>query len=165
MQRTLQLRRNILGLVLISLLVLAPGLSAPSAAYEPVDAEKLIKGCWDISEEKRSSGATGTMRHGAAITLGCMEKVIVDQSKAIFDPKYMSPEKIQKHLDQIQIGTQKIYWALYNGHDRCPEVCGTMNHLLHLPPNIDVLEQIIRDIARERNQNKIEDRRQKHKQK
>jgi hypothetical protein len=45
MQRTLQLRRNILGLVLIALLVLAPGLSAPTAAYEPVDAEKLIKGC------------------------------------------------------------------------------------------------------------------------
>ncbi|MGY9005365.1 MAG: hypothetical protein ACKVJQ_04585 [Alphaproteobacteria bacterium] len=88
MQRTLQLRRNILGLVLIALLVLAPGLSAPTAAYEPVDAEKLIKGC----DGPPYKGLPTTTRMAADLhkSIACLENVFLDQVEIMFDPKQLS---------------------------------------------------------------------------
>jgi hypothetical protein len=120
-------------------------------AYEPVDAKSLIKACWAISEEQRASGATGTMRHGAARTVGCLEQVVIEQVHFMFDETSLSPTKAQEWLGQLRIGIQKLYWAIYNGHRGCDPMCGTMYYLFHLPRNADVLERMIRDMADVRN--------------
>jgi len=61
------------------------------------DAKTLIDGCWEISRKDRESGVTGQMRNGAANTVGCLEKTVLDQLQYLFpDGKPLSREKAQE---------------------------------------------------------------------
>ena len=123
--------------------------------YEPVDAKPLIEAFWAISEEKRASGVTGTMRYGATESVDCLEKVVIEQVRYMFHEVDLPPAQAQKWLDQMNIGHMKLYWAIYNDHRGCNLMCGTMYQLFHLPAHADVLEKIIRDMVDVRNEYKM----------
>ncbi|MBT3792903.1 MAG: hypothetical protein HN658_06025 [Rhodospirillales bacterium] len=147
MQRTLQLRRNILGMVLIALLVLAPGLSAPTAAYEPVDAEKLIKGC-DIAPYK-GMATTAQMATDIFKSIACLENVFLDQVEIMFDPKQLSRKKAHKKLIQLRESSLSLYKAIYLEHKGC--MCGTIGYLGYPNATLRILQNLIRQTIKQRN--------------
>ncbi len=158
MKMILRMKLHLPGVLLcFSLAVGAPAAMAGAEPFQTIDAEALIKPCWDLSEEKRSSGVTATMRQGTLDTVLCLEKVILDQVEILFpDGKYLSRAQAEKKLERLRFAIQTFYWSLYNEHTGCKHFCGTMWQVFHLPKIAHVLEQIIRDIAHQRNQYKIE---------
>ena len=146
----MQVKTLWLAVILLTMETIQPG-QAGSAAKEIPDAQALIDACWTISLEDRSSGNTPRMRNGALETVLCLEKVILDQVDILFpDGKYMSRKKAQEHLVQISFGLGKLYWSIYNEHIGCDISCGTMFHVMHLPPIADALEDMIRVMISQR---------------
>jgi hypothetical protein len=129
---------------------------APVEAYEPVDAKPLIDACWAISAAQRASGVTATMRKGAAQSVGCLEKMIIEQVRVMFDEIILTPAQAQEWLDMLRLGIRKLYWAIYNSHRGCDPTCGTKDPLIDLTAHGDVLEQMIRVMADTRNEYSIE---------
>ena len=146
------------GLLLcISLTVGVPAGMAGAEPFQPIDAKALIKPCWDLSEKKRASGVTARMRQGTLDTVLCLEKVILDQVEILFpDGINLSRAEAEEKLERLRFAVGSFYWSLYNGHKGCDGFCGTMWQVLHLAKNADFLEQMIRDIADQRNRYKIE---------
>ena len=153
-----RMKLHLSGLLLcISLAVGAPAVMAGAEPFRPIDAKALIKPCWDLSEEKRSSGVTATMRQGTLDTVLCLEKVILDQVEILFpDGENLSRAQAEEKLERLRFAVGSFYWSLYNGHVGCKGFCGTMWQVLHLAKNADFLEQMIRDIADQRNRYEIE---------
>ncbi|MEE9250037.1 MAG: hypothetical protein V3U93_02790 [Alphaproteobacteria bacterium] len=158
MKMILRMKLHLPGVLLcFSLAVGAPAAMAGAEPFQPIDAKALIKPCWNLSEEKRASGVTATMRQGALDTVLCLEKVILDQVEILFpDGKYLSRSQAEKKLERLGSAIQTFYWSLYNEHTGCKHFCGTMWQVLHLAKNADFLEQMIRDLADQRNRYKIE---------
>ncbi len=123
--------------------------------YVPIDAQKLIKDCWAISKVKRDSGVTGKMRYGTAETVGCLQNVIREQAKIIFDQEYLEELNLDERLNELADAIQKIYWKINNEHRGCDPSCGTMYQLFHLTTHADILEKIIHDMVKKRNDYKI----------
>ncbi len=91
------------------------------------------------------------MRNGTLDSVLCLEKVILDQVDILFpDGNNLSREEAKYYLDLIKYGIQKFYWAIYNDHVGCAPLCGTIFHLMHLGANSDVIEEMIRDMIRQR---------------
>ena len=158
MKMMLRMKSHLPGVFLgLFLAVYAPAAVAGAEPFQPIDAKALIKPCWDISEEKRSSGVTATMRQGALDTVLCLEKVILDQVEILFpDGKYLSRAQAEEKLERLRFALGSFYWSLYNEHTGCKHFCGTMWQVFHLPKIAHVLEGMILDIAEQRNQYKIE---------
>ncbi len=144
---------RVLAAALALLAVIGFGQMARALEPRSVDPEKMIKACWKISKKDRDSGVTGRMRHGAARTVGCLEEVIIGQVKIMFEPDVLSAAQAQKYLDQLRNGAGKLYWDIYNNHKGC--FCGTMYQLLHLSGIADILERMIRVMARQRNEFRV----------
>ena len=139
------------------LAVYAPAAVTGAEPFQPIDAKALIKPCWDLSEEKRSSGVTATMRQGALNTVLCLEKVILDQVEILFPGgEILSRAQAEEKLERLRFALGSFYWSLYNEHTGCKHFCGTMWQVLLLATNADFLEQMIRDLADQRNRYKIE---------
>ena len=158
MKMMLRIKLRLPGVLLcFSLAVSAPAAVAGAEPFQPIDARALIKPCWDLSEEKRASSVTATMRQGTLDTVLCIEKVILDQVGILFPGgKYLSRAQAEKKLERLRFAVGSFYWSLYNEHIGCKHFCGTMWQVLHLAKNVDFLEQMIRDIADQRNRYKIE---------
>lgn len=136
---------------LLAVLTAFPASAGGTEHFEPIDSEAMIEKCWALSKEDRDSGVTGRMRSGAANTIGCLEKVVLDQLQPLFpDGKYMSRKQAREHLDRIRIGVQKLYWSIYNEHVGCDPFCGTIYQVFHLSPNARILEDMIRALVRQR---------------
>ncbi len=120
--------------------------------FEPIDAEALIDACWAISREDRDSGVTAGMRSGTARTAECLENVVYDQARAMFDLKRHPLREIRERIALIREGYQKFYWSLYNEHKMCRLWCGTDKHVYHISYYAKLLEEIVRDMVSERNE-------------
>ncbi len=158
MKMILRIKLHLSGLLLcISLAVSAPASMAGAEPFQPIDAKALIKPCWDLSEEKRSSGVTATMRQGALDTVLCLEKVILDQVEILLpDGQNLSRAQAEEKLERLRFALGSFYWSIYNGHIGCKGFCGTMWHTAHLNKIAHVLEGVIGDMADQRNQYRIE---------
>ena len=145
MKMVSRIKLHLSGLLLcFSLAVSVPGAIATAATSQLVNADALIKPCWDLSEEKRSSGVTATMRQGTLDTVLCLEKVILDQVEILFpEGKYLSRAQAEKKLERLRFAVGSFYWSLYNEHTGCKHFCGTIWQVLHLAKNADFLEQMI----------------------
>ena len=93
------------------------------------------------------------MRKGTARTVGCLETVILDQVDILFDEGGLSRQQAQDWLNLLQLGVQKLYWAIYNENRAC--FCGTMYTLFHLARNADILEHMIEVIIDQRTQYRL----------
>ena len=127
-----------------------PVLAQDAHASPSLDAEALIKACWDISLEKRSSGNTELHREGALDTALCLEEVILDQSEALIYPGYLSREDIKAKLKQIRMAYGGLYWGMFMENFACDPTCGTMYSNAH---NIEVAklwEKVVRDMVAQR---------------
>lgn len=155
MTSVLCLRRTSVLLVLVLAIVSSHAKAGGNQPFEPVDAEKLIKACWDISEEARASGVTAVMRSGTLDTVLCLEQVILDQVEVLFEPEYLSRTEAQKKLKRTRMAYGGLYWSIYNEHRGCDPMCGTIRHVFHLAENARILEKMIRDMVKERNEFEI----------
>ena len=142
-----------LALALSAFLLFTPSpADAGGPDEEGIDAQALIDACWAISLEDRSSGVTGRMRYGGAITVECLEEVILDQIEILFpDGEYLSREQAKQKLDAFAEAVQTMYWSIYNGNIACNPSCGTMWHVKHLGSHARILEDMIRNIVYVRN--------------
>ncbi len=155
----LRIGRTSLACLVIAVLVAAsPAWAGGRGPYDPIDAKKLIKDCWAISKEKRDSGTTSEMRYGTAETVGCLQNVVREQAKILFDPKYLKELNLDKRLNELADAIQKIYWKINNEHRGCDLSCGTMYQLFHLTAHADILEKIIYDMVKKRNDYQINPR-------
>ncbi|MDA1189634.1 MAG: hypothetical protein O2854_08180 [Chloroflexi bacterium] len=126
--------------------------------FQPIDAEALIKECWDLSEQKRASGVTAVMREGTLETVSCLEGLIAAQAAEMFAPDIVSGETASTMARDITSSVGKLYWHIYNDHVGCFPACGTMYYLFPSALVADVLEKIIRDMVAQRNDYHIPDR-------
>ena len=70
----------------------------------------------------------------------------------MFEPDTLSRQEVRDKLRKISEGYQTLYWSIYNSHKRCEGRCGTDRHVYHLAAYTALLEGIIRDMVRERNE-------------
>lgn len=151
MKTRIPLTIMVLIIVLSATPFLSPSRALGTEPKEIPNAQILIDACWELSRKDRESGVTGRMRNGAADTVVCLEDIVLDQVDALFpDGKYLSRQKAREYLDMIEIGVQKLYWSIYNQHAGCVPLCGTIYHVMHLPPNARILEDMIRALIRQR---------------
>ena len=126
--------------------------SGGTEAFNPIDADALIEKCWSISKEDIESGVTARMRGGSARSAKCLQDVILDQVEVMFDPKTLTRKEAFEKLQLISEGVQTLYWSIFNQHRKCRRWCGTDRHVYHLAHYADLLEHMIRDMVRERNE-------------
>ena len=141
-----------LGIALASFALIAAGEpgarngETPETAPANPEAQKIIDGCWKISQEKRDSGVTPEMREGAADTVACLEKAIVDQTEILFDAQTQSRKEAQGQIDRLREAYEGYYDALLNHNRGCAPDCGSENQP---GPNIEyakLLEKMLRDM-------------------
>ena len=138
--------------------VLPPRALAGGGPFEPIDAQPLIDACWALSAEDRDSGVTARMRSGGARSIGCLEGVIRDQAEALFDEETLNSLNLEDQLTKIAKGYQTLYGAIYNRHTACglPRMeCGSFYHVFHLGKHSYLLEEIIRDMVKQRNEYRL----------
>ena len=148
--------QRILPLIIVVFIIVFHPLTAARAGGEvpftPIDPDALVNACIKKSQPDFDSGVTTRMRKGGAKLVRCYKQIILDQAADMIEPSYLSREDLLSYLDMISLGHQKIYWSLYNEHRKCDGVCGTYRQVLHLGKINGLLEQIIRDMIRERNE-------------
>lgn len=128
-----------------------PARAGGTEPFEPINAKIFIEQCWALSKDDRDSGVTGRMRDGTMKTVRCMQGFIVDQAAEMFEPDTLSRQDVQGKLDNIRKNYGSLYWSIYNEHKRCGVECGTDRDVYHLAAYTALLEDIIRDMVRERN--------------
>ncbi len=145
----MKLRRQVLIFCLVFAFFMMARLDAATAGgkeFEPIDAQALVDACWAKTAHTRGPGSTtGSMREGGAITIGCLEEVILDQAEILFEPEYFSRRQVEEKLDQLADAYQKLYWSIYNQHRGCVP-CGTMYHVFHLGAHSAILKKMIKDM-------------------
>ena len=93
-----------ISITLFGLASNAPTLAAEKNSVDPKsipNAEDLIKHCWDISEEKRSTPKTGLMREGHLDTALCLEQEIINHASYLIYEGFYSREKIKREIRLI----------------------------------------------------------------
>jgi len=115
-----------------------------------VMAQKIIDGCWAISEEDRS-GPPVSVGSGTMNSALCMRDHINDLARTVLFKKQPDKQKeIAETLDKIIDDTGGFYGNLYTAHDVCAKQdCGSMWVAM---PNDDVaktMEKIVRDFYRQ----------------
>lgn len=128
---------------------------APATAPASPEAQAIIDGCWKISQDQRDSGVTPEMREGAADTVACLEKAVVDQTETLFDPQTLSRKEAQGEIDRLREAYEGYYDALLNHNRGCAPDCGSENQPV---PNIEyakLLEKMLRDIFSVRDEYEI----------
>jgi hypothetical protein len=143
---------------LVPLLCLAGVLSASAAAqsekpaWQKIDADALVSGCWALSKEDRDSGVTQRMREGTARTLACLEAAIIRQGGEFFDPQVMGEAETRQVLDEISAPYGKLYWAMAAGHKGCiAGGCGTVQQVVPVLALARLFESVLRDLVAQRN--------------
>ena len=109
------------------------------------EAQRVIDGCWAISQEDRESGVTVTMANGTYRTIKCMERAVLDLTEPMFDPNDVPREKISGWLDELG-ALRAFYSALYEKNISCVSHCGTIQLTRYAIPHAQLLESMIRDI-------------------
>ncbi len=147
--------RDGLGSGLLAVLTAVPASAGGTEPFEPIDSEAMIEKCWALSKEDLNSGVTGRMRSGTMKTVRCMQNEIVEQAGEMFEPDVLSRQEVRDKLDKIRNGYGSLYWSIYNEHKRCGAECGTDRQVYHLGAYTALLEDIVRDMVRERNEMKF----------
>ena len=129
--------------------------NAPETPPANPEAQKIIDGCWKISQEKRDSGGTLEMREGAADTAACLEKAILDQTETLFDPQTLSRKDAQGQIDRLREAYEGYYDALLNHNRGCAPDCGSENQPVPSMEYAKVLEKMLRDIFEVREEYEI----------
>lgn len=124
---------------------IAGGNVGSKASIQISDAEDLIKHCWDISEEKRSTPNTALMREGNLDTALCLENEIIKHGSALLEPP-PTKEDIQKTMKTLRFTYGRLYWDMFNGNRGCNPFCGTENHIQHNWELAKLYEKILTDI-------------------
>ena len=91
-------------------------------------------------------------------TIRCLQSAIRDQAKALFDEETLDSMNLEEQLTKIREGYGGLYWAIYNQHKACglPRMaCGTFYHVFHVAALSSLLEDIIRDMVKQRNEYQI----------
>jgi len=130
----------------------ADDISDAEAAFEAIDAQKLIDHCWGISFELRSGGTRST-RHGFIETLTCLRKTIVEQTIPMFKPDSWSPAYAEWLLIKMAVPYEEFFDRLYNDHKHC--FCGTLYANIDLWAVSQLYETVLRDVVDERNRYQI----------
>jgi len=115
----------------------------------PLDAKRLIKHCWAISLELRSSPNTNAQRAGGFDTAWCLEKEIIHHASHLMDDTAFAAP-LADTMEQLRKAYGKLYWSIYNGVEACELSCGTMNYVI---PNLSLAElyvKILTDIIDQR---------------
>jgi len=133
-------------LVLAAIPAAAGGNEKPNAKVDIPNAEDLIKHCWDISEEKRASGVTATMRKGALDSAQCLKKEVAQQIRIFIDEDSISNDEITELLESLNAAYGRLYWLMFNENKACTPSCGTMNHPLHNAYVARAYEMILKDL-------------------
>jgi hypothetical protein len=90
------------------------------------------------------------MRHGAAVSIACLEEVLQDEMRALLTAESYAELNLPQRLDSLREAYQSIYWQLYNGGRADGSWRGTMYQVFHLGAYSRLLEEMIRDVAAER---------------
>lgn len=137
------------------LVIAATGVSAASAGGAAESAqertEAAIEACWALSEAERDSGVTSEMRHGTVVSARCLEGVLQDELRGLLADATLERLDLPSQIEALRNSYESIYWELYNGGRRnSRDWRGTMYQVFHLGKYTALLEQMIRDIAFER---------------
>lgn len=127
-----------------------------------IDPEPMIKACWDLSEELRASPATPDQLAGAAKSVECLQNLLLDQLEPLFagldhhsfpfTERPVNREGFKLTLSELATAYQNLIWEIYNAHRGCDPGCGTMWYSTHLIAYADLLEELIRAVAGQRNE-------------
>ena len=131
-------------------------LSPAREAAANAEAKKLIDGCWAISKELRDRGSSADIRNGSAKSIGCLHELILDQTEAMFEPRYLSRKVAMARLDKLADSYQKFIWDIHNSHRGCSPTCGTIYHVFHLGSHAGLLEEMLRTMIHKRYEYEIE---------
>lgn len=112
--------------------------------------ESAIQACWALSERERALGSTAAMRHGAAVSIACLERALQNELRALLTASSYAELDLPKRLESLSDSYQSIYWQLYNGSRPDESWRGTMYQVFHLSAYARLLESMIRDAAAER---------------
>lgn len=108
-------------------------------------ADKQIKACWGISQDKRDSGVTQDMLAGTMETTACMKKHIMHLSETVLFKGDPHAQNIFKEaLNNLQQGTALLYGYLHTRNALCEGPCGTLYQLSGPLAVADQMAQIIK---------------------
>lgn len=120
-------------------------------AYEPVDADALIKACEAPAKKFWSTDATTSdLAKGEWTYAACLEDVFQEQYKVMFDQKEYPVAWARDDLAQLRVSVVGLYSAIYMRHRGCP--CGTIGYILYPGEYSHILERLIRQLVKERNE-------------
>lgn len=146
---------NLIRSAAAGLAIAAIGVSTASAggvaesAHERTEA--AIEACWALSEAERDTGVTSDMRHGVVVSARCLEGVFQDEMRGLLADDTLRRLDLPSQIEALRSSYESIYWELYNGGRRnSRDWRGTMYQTFHLGAYTALLEQIIRDVASER---------------
>jgi len=119
------------------------------------NAEDLIKHCWDISEEKRSTPNTALWREGHLDTALCLEKEIINHASHLIYEGFYSRTKIESEIRLIGKTFGNFYSAMYNENHACMPSCGTIRYTWHITKISKLYEQMLTDVIALRNEHGV----------
>lgn len=112
--------------------------------------EAAIEACWAASRADLDSSVTSQMRHGAAVAAACLEDVLQAETRGLLTADTYSRLDLHSQLEALRSSYQAFYWELYNGGRRGRGLRGTVYQTFHLGRYTGLLENMIRDVATER---------------
>lgn len=125
---------------------IAGGNFGSKASIQIPNTEDLIKHCWDISEEKRSTPNTAMMREGHLDTALCLEQEIITHAAALIEETSMTRKQIVSLINNLHDAYGRLYWMMYNENKGCGFSCGTIHHPRHNTQVALLYEKILWDI-------------------
>lgn len=126
----------------------AGGLGSEDEARKRVEA--AIAACWSLSSADRNSGVTAQMRHGTVVTGTCLEGVLQDEMRGLLTASSYEELDLPSKLAVLRNSYGSIYWQLYNGSRPGEGWRGTMYQVFHVAAYAKLLEDLIREVAAER---------------
>jgi len=139
----------IIYVAFIGLGMIPPAFAGEKKQVDPKtipNAEDLIKHCWDISEEKRSTPNTAIMRAGNLDTALCLRKQINFHGSILIDETSLTEKTIETLIGNIHDAYGRLYWILFNENKGCNPSCGTENYIRHNWETAKLYEKILTDI-------------------
>lgn len=134
-------------ILLFTLMLLIP--ARPAVAYEPINADTLMKACEAPAKKFWDSGVISEMKRGDWAYQDCLEKIFLDQIKVMFDPEDYPVAYARHDLSLLYNAVTLLYRNIYMEHKGCP--CGPSGPLRYNAEYSSILEGMIRQLVEQRN--------------
>lgn len=134
--------------IILTLIFMSCMQFAISSEHESSRSQKIIDGCWEISQHKLDTGISSKMMSGMSKTINCLETAIIENMLVLVGDDRR--EDITARVKEFSRATGNLNYPIDNERIDCTPSCGSMYRVTNMGVIADHLSSMLENVINAR---------------